>query len=112
MAYDSAFNPKGGKTFLVINQSLQLITGGGSEQNTSVRVVNLASTIQRFTYVVAGQTNTPQPSITVTTPTAGAPSANTIAMQGFATEVFSLPANCWVQAATGTGFEMTPGEGY
>jgi hypothetical protein len=52
------------------------------------------------------------PSITVTAPTAGNPSANTIGMLPYTVEIFgTLPPNAYFKADAAGAFEVTPGEG-
>lgn len=79
---------------------------------TSYRVRNLSSSQQYFSWAPAAPLGAAAPSITVTAPTAGSPSANTIGMTAYGVEVFGgLPPNAYFKAGTAGAFEITPGEG-
>jgi hypothetical protein len=109
MAYNSPFSPFG-PTVLVGTSSVQ-VSSSNNDQPTSYRVKNMLSTTQYFSW------KPPQPgdavqSITVTAPTAGNPSANTIGMLPYSVEIFGgLPGNAWFEADAAGAFEITPGEG-
>jgi len=109
MAYDSPFSPFGA-TYLVGTTSVQVQSSNGN-QPTSYRVRNLLSTVQYFSWLPP-QPNDAVQNVTVTVPTAGNPSANTIGMLPFSVEVFGgLPANAWFEANAAGAFEITAGEG-
>jgi len=109
MAYDSPFSPFGA-TYLVGTTSVQVQSSNGN-QPTSYRVRNLLSTVQYFSWLPP-QPNDAVQNVTVTVPTAGNPSANTIGMLPFSVEVFGgLPANAWFEANAADAFEITAGEG-
>lgn len=109
MAYNSPFSPFG-PTALVGVTPVQVYSSSNT-QPTSYRVRNLLSTPQYFSWK-AQQPENPTPTITVTAPTAGVPSANTIGMLPNSVEVFGgLPGNAWFEADAAAAFEITAGEG-
>jgi hypothetical protein len=90
----------GGPTVLVGAAATQLTPQQGT---STYRVLNLSTSIQRFT---VGSTS----SMASLTPAAGVPAPNTITMLGSSVETFSnLPG--WMIASSATGFEVTPGDG-
>ena len=107
MAYNSPFTPFG-PTVLVGTSEVQVNTSNNDNQ-TSYRVRNVSASVQYFSWAPStGAT----PSITVTAPTAGNPSYNTIGMLGNSIEVFGgLPPNAWFKADAVAAFEITAGEG-
>lgn len=103
MSIQGAFQPQGPCT-LVDNTARQPLESG-SGQNQSVRVRNLATTTQYFTW------GTTSAVTSAGAPTGGTPSANTIGMIGTSVETFSIPSGAWMIASSATGFEVICGEG-
>lgn len=109
MASNNAFSPFG-PTVLVGTSSVQ-VQSSNNTSPTSYRVRNLLSTQQYLSWT-APQPGDAVQSITVTAPTAGNPSANTLGLLPLSVEVFGgLPANAWFEASAAGAFEITPGEG-
>jgi hypothetical protein len=109
MAYNSPFSPFG-PTYLVGTSSVQ-VKSSNNNNPTSYRVRNLLPSTQYFSWVAPAPGDAVQ-NVTVTVPTAGVPSANTIGMLPNSVEVFGgLPANAWFEAGSAGAFEITPGEG-
>ena len=109
MAYDAAFSPWG-RTYLVGTSPVQVPTTN-NDAPTSYRVRNLSASQQYFTWTYDAP-GSPTPTITVTVPSAGSPSTNTIGMAPYTVEVFgTLPPNAWFQANAAGAFEITAGEG-
>ena len=109
MAYNSPFSPFG-PTYLVGTSSVQVQSSNGN-QPTSYRVKNMLGTTQYFSWLPPQPNNATQ-NVTVTAPTAGNPSANTIGMLPYSVEIFGgLPGNAWFEADAAGAFEITPGEG-
>jgi len=101
-----------GPTVLVGTSEVQVSSTTRNTGPTSYRVRNLLSTAQYFSWAPAAPLGAAAPSITVTAPTAGVPSANTIGMNGNGVEVFGgLPPNAYFKANAAAAFEITPGEG-
>ena len=95
-----AFNPQG-PTYLIGRTPVQCLSVGGS----SYRVRNLQNTQQYLTWGTTDQITPAGP------PADGAPSVDTIGMDGGRVEVFTLPANAWfVSDRVGDTLEVTPGE--
>ena len=109
MAYNSPFSPFG-PTVLVGTSAVQ-VSSSNNDQPTSYRVKNMLNATQYFSWKPPQPENAVQ-TITVTAPTDGNPSANTIGMLANSVEVFGgLPANAWFEADAVGAFEITPGEG-
>lgn len=107
MSYDSTFAPKGPTTLLGVTV-IQILPSNVDEQATSMLVRCL---VTGYFAWLPGQLGQTAPAITVTAPTAGAPSANTIGMSIGSVQTFQLPANAWFKASAAAAFEFTPGEG-
>lgn len=108
---DGAFVPFG-PTVLVGTSEVQVSSGTRATGPTAYRVRNLSASQQYFSWAPAAPLGGAAPSITVTAPSAGVPSANTIGMLPFSVEVFGgLPPNCYFKANAAGAFEITPGEG-
>lgn len=103
MANNSTFQPQGACTFIGTT-ARQPVAGVSGENWQSVRVRNLASVDQYFTWGDSTVTSTGAPSD-------GTPSANTLGMPGKGVETFTLPGNIWMIASSATGFEVSVGEG-
>lgn len=107
---NGAFSPSG-PTVLVGTSEVQ-VSGKDNAYPTTYRVRNLLTTTQYLSWAPAAPLGGSAPSITVTVPTAGNPSTNTIGMGGGGVEVFgTLPPNCYFKANAAGAFEVTPGEG-
>lgn len=108
---NGAFTPFGA-TVLVGTTEVQVSSGSRNTGPTSYRVRNLQSTQQYLSWAPAAPLGGAAPSITVTAPTAGVPSANTLGLNGNGVEVFGgLPPNAFFKASAAACFEITPGEG-
>jgi hypothetical protein len=105
---NSAFAPFG-PSYLVGTSVVQVLTTNNNPA-TSYRIRNLLVTAQWFAWVQpVGSTS---PTITVTAPTAGVPSANTMGLAAGATGIFgNIPPNAWFKADAAAAFEIVPGEG-
>lgn len=107
---NGAFSPSG-PTVLVGTTEVQ-VSGKDNNYPTAYRVRNLLTTTQYFSWAPMPAITGSTPSITVTVPSAGVPSANTIGMGGGGVEVFgTLPPNAYFKANAAGAFEITPGEG-
>jgi hypothetical protein len=105
MSIDTVFKPTS-PTVLVTNTAIQVMTqnAGGVYM---FRVINLSTSIQRFSW---GRTAAAATALGGATPTAaGAP--NTITMLGGTVETFEIPCDSFFIASSATGFEFTPGQG-
>lgn len=108
---NGAFVPFG-PTVLVGTSEVQVSSGMRNTGPTAYRVRNLSTSAQYFSWAPAAPLGGAAPSITVTIPTAGNPSANTLGMAAGNVEVFGgLPANAFFKANAAGAFEITPGEG-
>lgn len=108
---NGAFVPFG-PTVLVGTSEVQVSSGGRNTGPTSYRVRNLLSTPQYVSWAPAAPLGGAAPSITVTVPSAGVPSSNTLGLAAFGVEVFGgLPSNAYFKANAAACFEITPGEG-
>lgn len=107
MAYDATFTPKGSTVLLGVTV-LQIQPTNVDEQATSMLVRCL---VTGYFAWLPGKLGDTAPSITVTAPTAGVPSANTIGMSIGQVQTFQLPQNAWFKSSVAAGFEFTPGEG-
>ena len=108
---NGAFTPFGA-TVLVGTSEVQVSSGSRNTGPTAYRVRNLLPTSQYFSWAPAAPLGGAAPSITVTAPSAGVPSNNTIGMGGYGIEVFGgLPPNAYFKANAAGCFEITPGEG-
>lgn len=106
--YNSAFSPFG-PTYLVGVSAVQ-VKSSNNFYPTGYRIVNLTSSLVRVSYQPQepnDATVTPE----VTAPSAGVPSANTLAIPANGVAVFSgIPPNAWF-IASAASVEITPGEG-
>ena len=109
MSTVNAFSPKG-KTYLVTTSSVQILTTDNVNA-VSYRIRNLSTNTAYFSWLPAQPTGTAVTVGSVTTPSAGSPSSNTLGMFPESVEVFSLPPNVWLKSDTANAFEVTPGEG-
>lgn len=100
-----------GPTVLVGTSEVQ-VPSTRNTSPTAYRVRNLSASAQYFSWAPAAPLGGAAPSITVTVPSAGVPSANTIGMLPASVEVFGgLPPNAYFKANAAAAFEITPGEG-
>lgn len=100
-----------GPTVLVGTSEVQ-VRSTRNTSPTAYRVRNLLATPQYFAWAPATPLGGAAPSITVTAPSAGVPSPNTIGMGAYGVEVFGgLPADAFFKANASAAFEITPGEG-
>lgn len=107
---NGAFVPFG-PTVLVGTSEVQ-VTSTRNTRPSSYRVRNLLSTPQYLSWAPAPPLGGAAPSITVTAPSAGVPSPNTLGLNGNGVEVFGgLPSNAFFKANAAACFEITPGEG-
>jgi hypothetical protein len=107
--YNSAFAPFGA-TYLVGTSPVQVITNNNMYP-TGYRIVNLTENIVRVAWQPQEPNNATVTPV-VTAPTAGVPSANTLAIPANGVAVFSsIPPNAWFIASAATSLEITPGEG-
>ena len=106
--YNSAFSPFG-PTYLVGTSGVQC-KASTNFYPTGYRIVNLTSSLIRVSWQPQepfDATVTP----VVTSPSAGAPSANTLAIPANGVGVFAgIPPNAWF-IASAASVEITPGEG-
>lgn len=106
--YNSAFSPFG-PTYLVGTSAVQVKTSTNFYP-TGYRIVNLTSSLIRVSWQPQEPfdgTSTP----VVTAPSAGVPSANTLAIPANGVGVFAgIPPNAWF-IASAASVEITPGEG-
>jgi hypothetical protein len=107
--YNSAFAPFGA-TYLVGTSPVQVITNNNMYP-TGYRIVNLTANLVRVAWQPQEPNNATVTPV-VTAPTAGVPSANTLAIPANGVAVFSsIPPNAWFIASAATSLEITPGEG-
>ena len=104
MSVDTIFKPIGSTTLVGVTPVQLNSQGNNSGGMVSVRIRNLLGTAQYFSWGTSA-------SVSVTVPTAGVPSPNTIGMLQTSVETFELPPNAWVVANAAAAFEMTPGQG-
>ena len=106
--YNSAFTPFG-STYLVGVTAVQ-VKSSNNMYPTGYRIVNLTSSLVRISWQPQEPfdgTSTP----VVTAPSAGVPSANTLAIPANGVAVFAgIPPNAWF-IASAASVEITPGEG-
>ena len=106
--YNSAFSPFG-PTYLVGVSAVQ-VKSSNNFYPTGYRIVNLTSSIVRVSYQPQ-EPNDATVTPVVTAPSAGVPSANTLAIPANGVAVFSgIPPNAWF-IASAASVEITPGEG-
>lgn len=110
MSNNSAFSPFG-PTYLVGLTPVQ-VNSTLNNNPTSYRVRNLTTAPVYFSWAAPLVNNVAPVIPTVTPPTAGNPSAFTLAVLGSSAESFSgLPPNAYFQANTAASLEITAGEG-
>ena len=109
MSTVNAFCPKG-QTYLVSTSSVQIQTTDNVNA-VSYRIRHLSTNTAYFRWAPAQPTGTAVTVGSVTTPTAGSPSVNTIGMFPESVEVFTLPPNVWLKSDTANAFEVIAGEG-
>lgn len=102
MSIDTVFKPLG-PTVLIGLTAVQVVASGTGSNYSSIRVRNLGTVVQYFTW---GGAN-----VASLTPSAGVPAANTIGMAAGATETFDIPPALFFIANAAAAFEMTPGQG-
>lgn len=106
--YNSAFSPFG-PTYLVGVSAVQ-VKSSNNFYPTGYRIVNLTSSLVRVSYQPQ-EPNDATVTPVVTAPSAGVPSANTLAIPANGVAVFSgIPPNAWF-IASAASVEITPGEG-
>jgi hypothetical protein len=106
--YNSAFTPFG-PTYLVGTSAVQVKTSNNFYPS-GYRIVNLTSSIIRISWQPQ-EPNDATVTPVVTAPSAGVPSANTLAIPANAVGVFAgIPPNAWF-IASAASVEITPGEG-
>lgn len=103
--YDSPFTPRGPTYSVSATSPVQILSFPDSAYS-SVRVINLASTVTRIGWI--NQINNPG-NVNISAPTVTSSSPNMITLEGSKSQTLSLPMNCWMQASQAT--EVTPGEG-
>jgi hypothetical protein len=105
LSLDTVFKPTG-PTVLIAATATQVASqnAGGVYM---FRVINLATTLQRFSWARTAAQATALGGAAATA--LGTP--NTIAMLGGSVETFEIPCDSFVIASTATGFEFTPGQG-
>jgi hypothetical protein len=107
--YNSPFTPFG-PTYLVGTSVVQ-VSSRNNDNPTSYRVRNTTASVQYLSWVPDAPGN-PTPTITVTAPTAGSPSASTLGFLPSSVEVIGgIPPNAWFKADAVGAFEVTAGEG-
>ena len=107
--YNSAFAPFGA-TYLVGTSPVQVISNNNMYP-TGYRIVNLTANIVRVSWQPQ-EPNDATVTPVVTAPTAGVPSANTLAIPANGVAVFSsIPPNAWFIASAVASLEITSGEG-
>jgi len=109
MATVNPFDPSS-KTYLISTSSVQVVTGDNIN-NLSYRVRNIGTTQAYFRYAPPAPLGASVTVGTVSAPSAGTPSENTIGMFPNSVEVFTLPPNCWFKSDTANAFEVTCGIG-
>lgn len=107
---NGAFVPMG-KTYLVGTSSVQ-VKAEGNQTPTTYRIKAMLSTTQYLRWAPPDPTGTAITVGSVTAPSAGSPSDNTIGFFPGAVEVISLPANAWFKSDAVAAFEIIPGEGF
>jgi len=107
--YNSAFTPFGA-TYQVGTSAVQ-VKASNNMYPTGYRIVNLTSSLVRVSWQPQ-EPNDATVTPVVTAPSAGAPSANTLAIPANGVAVFAgIPPNAWFIASAATSLEITPGEG-
>jgi hypothetical protein len=109
MSTVNAFSPKS-QTYLVSTSSVQIVTNDNVNA-VSYRVRNLSTNTAYFSWLPANPTGAAVTVGSVTAPTAGTPSFNTIGMFPESVEIFTLPPNVWMKSDTANAFEVIAGEG-
>ena len=106
--YNSAFSPFG-PTYLVGTSAVQ-VKSNNNMYPTGYRFVNLTSSLVRISWQPQ-EPNDAAVTPVVTAPSAGVPSANTLAIPANGVAVFAgIPPNAWF-IASAASVEITPGEG-
>jgi hypothetical protein len=106
--YNSAFSPFG-PTYLVGVSAVQ-VKSSNNFYPTGYRIVNLTSSLIRVSWQPQ-EPNDATVTPVVTAPSAGVPSANTLAIPANGVGVFAgIPPNAWF-IASAASVEITPGEG-
>ena len=105
---NGAFTPFG-PTYLIGTSEVQVLPSDNNSP-TAVRIRNLKATTQYISWKPALPTGG-SVSITVTAPTAGVPSVNTISLLPNSVEVIGISGIAWFKADAAAAFEVTPGEG-
>ena len=107
--YNSPFTPFG-PTYLVGTSPVQ-VASSNNDNPTSYRIRNTSASAQYISWYPQ-QPGNPTPTITVTAPTAGNPSASTLGFLPTSVEVIGgIPPNAWFEADAAGAFEVTAGEG-
>ena len=106
---NGAFTPMG-QTYLVGTSSVQ-VKAEGNQTPTTYRIKSLLSTTQYLRWAPPDPTGTAITVGSVTAPSAGTPSSNTIGFFPGAVEIVAMPANVWLKSDAVGAFEVTPGEG-
>jgi hypothetical protein len=106
--YNSAFSPFG-PTYLVGTSAVQ-VKSSNNFYPTGYRIINLTSSLIRVSWQPQ-EPNDATVTPVVTAPSAGVPSANTLAIPANDVGVFAgIPPNAWF-IASASSVEITPGEG-
>jgi hypothetical protein len=106
--YNSAFTPFG-PTYLVGTSAVQ-VKSSNNFYPTGYRFVNLTSSLVRVSWQPQ-EPNDATVTPVVTAPSAGVPSANTLAIPANGVAVFAgIPPNAWF-ISSAASVEITPGEG-
>jgi len=107
--YNSPFTPFG-PTYLVGTSVVQ-VSSKNNDNPTSYRIRNTSASAQYISWIAPPPDNA-TPTITVTAPTAGNPSAATLGFLPSSVEVIGgIPPNAWFKANAVGAFEVTAGEG-
>ena len=106
--YNSAFSPFG-PTYLVGTSAVQ-VKSSNNVYPTGYRIINLTSSLVRVSWQPQEPFDGASTPV-VTAPSAGVPSANTLAIPANGVAVFAgIPPNAWF-ISSAASVEITPGEG-
>jgi hypothetical protein len=103
LSVDTVFQPLGPTVLVAATAAVQVAASGTASGFSSIRVRNLSTSVQYFSWGPSG--------VTSLTPSAGTPAPSTLGMLPTSVETFQIPAAFYFIASSATGFEMTPGQG-
>jgi hypothetical protein len=109
MSTVNAFTPKG-KTYLVSTSDVQVQTQDNVTA-ISYRIMNVTSGTVYLRFKPADPLGASISVGTVTAPTAGNPSQDTVGFLAGSIEVISMPPNVWLKSDTANALLVTPGVG-